>query len=150
MNMIVGQDRLSGYKDALDSGNMNVEKNLIVEGDFTEEGGFRAMLTLLASKPDAVFVASDTMAFGAMRAVLEQGLSIPDDVAVIGFDDLTASCHTSPTLTTVRQPIQSMGAMAADTIIELIHQPDASPIQRVIPTELIIRESSGSERLGYD
>ena len=143
-NMIVGQDRLQGYKDALSHEQMPVDERLIVEGDFTEEGGYMAMLSLLAAKPDAVFVASDSMAMGAMRAIQENGLHIPQDVAVIGFDDVVSGHRWTPTLSTVHQPIQEMGVKAAETIIEIILNPGCGPKKVVLETSLVLRESTGN------
>jgi LacI family transcriptional regulator, galactose operon repressor len=142
-NMIVGQDRLQGYKNALAQHAMPLDERLIVEGNFTEEGGYRAMQSLLKIKPDAVFVASDSMAMGAMQAIQEKGLRIPHDVAVIGFDDIASSCRSTPTLSTVRQPIQEMGAKAAEVIIEMILNPGMEPQKIVLKTGLILRESTG-------
>ena len=146
-SMIVGQDRLSGYLAALDESNVQVDHSLIVEGDFTEEGGYQSMLALLPARPDAVFIASDAMALGAMRAIQENGLHIPQDVAVSGFDDIPASSHTHPALTTVRQSIHQMGALAAETIIELIRRGQGAPLQVVMSTELIIRETCGNTQI---
>jgi LacI family transcriptional regulator, galactose operon repressor len=143
-NMIVGQDRLQGYKDALVQNQIPLEESLIVEGDFTEEGGYQAMLSLLAGQPDAVFVASDSMAMGAMRAIQAKGLRIPQDVALIGFDDIATSCRLTPTLSTVRQPIQEMGAKAAAAIIDRIHHPDRQPKKIVMESSLVLRESTGN------
>lgn len=143
-NMIVGQDRLQGYKDALAQEQISLDARLMAEGDFTEEGGYSAMLSLLSAKPDAVFVASDSMAMGAMRAILENGLRIPQDVAVIGFDDIASSCRAVPTLSTVRQPIHEMGVKAAETIIGIILNPDCEPKKIVLETDLILRESTGN------
>ena len=143
-NMIVGQDRLQGYKNALAQHQVSLDANLIVEGDFTEEGGYCAMQSLLTAHPDAVFIASDSMALGATRAIQEKGLRIPQDVAVIGFDDIASSSLSTPTLSTVRQPIQEMGAKAAEAIIELILNPETGPQKIVLETELVLRESTGN------
>jgi len=143
-NMIVGQDRLQGYKNALAQHEMPLDEQLIVEGDFTEEGGYLAMRSLLAAKPDAVFVASDSMAMGAMRAIQEKGLRIPQDVAVIGFDDIASSSRSTPTLSTVRQPIHEMGTKAAEVIIEMILNPGMEPQKIVLETGLVLRESTGN------
>ena len=143
-NMIVGQDRLQGYKDALLQEQIPLDERLIVEGDFTEEGGYMAMFSLLAAKPDAVFVASDRMAMGAMRAIQENGLRIPQDVAVIGFDDVVSGYRWTPTLSTVHQPIQEMGVKAAETIIEIILNPGCGPKKVLLETSLVLRESTGN------
>lgn len=143
-NMIAGVDRQQGYLGALRDRRMTPDPQLTVESDFTEEGGHMAMQRLLPRAPDAVFVASDAMAVGALRALREVGKRVPEDIAVVGFDDMPFAARTEPALTTVRQPIQRLGALAAETLIDLINHPDASPRRMVLPTELVIRASCGS------
>ncbi|HEX8600095.1 MAG TPA: LacI family DNA-binding transcriptional regulator [Chloroflexia bacterium] len=142
-NMIAGSDRLEGYRLALRNRGLTPDPALIVEADFTEEGGYVAMQRLLPQAPNAVFVASDAMAIGAMRALREAGLRVPDDIAIAGFDDIPMSARMEPTLTTVRQPIQRMGSLAAETLIDMISHPHPQPRRIILPTELVIRESSG-------
>lgn len=146
LNMIGGMDRLAGYRDALKSRGLLADEKLIAEGDFGEESGYRAMRELLPNAPDAVFVASDTMALGAMRALREAGKKIPDDIAVVGYDDMPFAAHTEPPLTTVRQPIHRAGFVAAETLMDLIQEHDAAPRRVILPTELVIRESCGAQR----
>jgi LacI family transcriptional regulator len=143
-NMIAGADRLEGYVAALRERRVSHDPTLIVEGDFTEEGGYRAMRQLLPAAPDAVFAASDAMAIGALRAVREEGKRVPEDIAIAGFDDIPLASRTEPPLTTVRQPIQRMGAVAVDTLIDLITHPGTEPRRILLPTELVIRASTGS------
>lgn len=143
-NMIAGADRLAGYLAALRDRAVMSDPTLIVEGDFTEAGGYRAMQQLLARRPDAVFAASDVMAFGAMRAMREAGLRVPEDVAIVAFDDLPQAARTEPPLTSVRQPIYRLGATAVDSLLDLFEYPDSSPRRIVLPTELVVRTSCGS------
>ena len=143
-NMIAGADRLAGYSAALRDRGMLSDPSLIVEGDFTEAGGYRAMQQLLARRPDAVFAASDMMAIGALRALREAGLRVPEDVAIVGFDDLPQSARAEPPLTTVRQPTYRLGTTTVDSLLDLIEHPDSSPRRIVLPTELIVRTSCGS------
>ena len=138
---IASWDRSQGYQDALRERGLPVPAELTAEGDFTDAGGYLAMKGLLTHCPDAVFVASDAMAFGAMRAIQEAGLRIPGDLAVVGFDDIPPAATSKPPLTTVRQPIQRLGALAAETLIEMISHPDGQPHRVVLPTELVIRAS---------
>lgn len=138
-------DRKTGYEQALREHNFPVNQDLIVEGYFTEEGGYSSIESLLPHKPDAIFVASDTMAFGAVRAIKDAGLIIPDDIAVVGFDDLPPSRHSNPMLTTVRQPILRFGARAIDVLIEIITNGNQPPHQTLFDTELIIRDSCGKK-----
>jgi len=143
-NMIAGVDRLTGYLAALRDRGVASDSALIAEGDFTEAGGYRAMQQLLARRPDAVFAASDMMAIGAMRALREASLRVPEDVAIVGFDDLPQSARTEPPLTTVRQPTYRLGATTVDSLLDLINYPDSSPRRIVLPTELVVRASCGS------
>lgn len=145
-NMIAGMDRLSGYKDALKARAILLDPNLVAEGDFGEESGYRAMLELLPHAPDAVFIASDTMALGAMRALREANKRIPEDIALVGYDDMPFASRTEPPLTTVRQPIHRAGFIATETLIDLIHEQDSAPRRVILPTELVIRESCGAQR----
>jgi LacI family transcriptional regulator len=143
-NMIAGSDRLQGYLDALRERRIAVDPALIEEGTFQEESGYIAMQRLLLAGPDAVFVASDAMAIGAMRALRDSGKRVPEDVAIAAFDDLPVASHTDPPLTTIRQNIPRLGTVAAETLIDLISHPGSQPRRIVLPTELVIRASSGS------
>src|SRR5689334_5478381 len=110
--MTAGLARRDGYKQALLAAGIPISAELQAEGDFTQEGGYTAMGRLLAlgRRPEAVFVASDTMAMGALRAITEAGLRVPADIAVVSFDDLPAAAYANPPLTTIRQPIAELGA----------------------------------------
>ena len=143
-NMIAGADRLAGYLAALRDRAVVSDPSLIVEGDFTEAGGYRAMQQLLARRPDAVFIASDMMAVGALRALREASLRVPEDVAIVGFDDLPQAARTEPPLTTVRQPVYRLGAIAVDSLLDVIEHHASSPHRIVLPTELVVRVSCGS------
>ncbi len=114
---------------------------LVAEGEFSDVSGYLAMKRLLVHRPDAVFVASDAMAIAAIRAIQELGLRVPEDVAVVGFDDIPPAATSQPPLTTVRQPIQRTGSVAAEMLIDLIEHPDPQPRRIVLPTELVIRAS---------
>jgi LacI family transcriptional regulator len=143
-NLIAGSDRYQGYMAALRDRRVPYDADLVVESDFTDEGGYMAMQRLVPLAPDAVFVASDAMAIGALRAAREAGLRVPGDLAITGFDDIPLASRTDPPLTTVRQPIQRMGALAAETLIDMLSDPDAQPRRILLPTELVIRASCGS------
>jgi LacI family transcriptional regulator len=142
-NMIAGVDRLKGYKAGLEQCGIAFDPTLVVEGDFSEESGYDAMLRLLPLNPHAVFVASDTMAVGVLRALQESGLRVPEDMAIAGFDDMPFAANTVPPLTTVRQPVRQMGEVAAETLIELIEHPNSLPRRIILPTELVIRATCG-------
>jgi DNA-binding LacI/PurR family transcriptional regulator len=144
LDMMVAVDRFDGYKDALRDVGHRERKNLIAHGDFTEEGGERAMRSLLRRNPaiDAVFVASDAMALGALRALDASGRRVPDDVAVVGFDDIGVAATATPPLTTVRQPLTEMTRVMTGLLLKAI-EGEASPDESVIcPTRLIRRASA--------
>jgi LacI family transcriptional regulator len=143
-NMIAGQDRLQGYRQALDERGITFQPELVVEGDFSEAGGYAAMRRLLLHKPTAVFVASDMMAEGAMRALREAGQLVPQDVAIVGYDDMPNSSRITPPLTTIRQPTNRMGSLAVDALIDIIQYPSPNKRHIVLPVELVIRESCGA------
>lgn len=142
----VGTDRLEGYRKALTDRKRAVDESLVMEGDFTEAGGYYAMQRLLSAKPDAIFAASDIMAIGAMRAALEAGLRIPEDIAFVGFDDVPISNHREPGLTTMRQPFHQFGVSAVEILIDLIENGADPPRRVIMGTELIIRESCGASK----
>ena len=146
-DQVVGYDRYQGYLKALQDTGHPIKPELVVEGDFTEEGGYTAMQRLLKYKPDAVFVASDMMAYGAMRALREARLRIPEDVAVMGFDDIPASAKTDPPLTTVRQPVYQMGSKAVDVLIDIIEAGPAATRKVLMDTELVVRASCGASKM---
>ncbi|GAA3838812.1 LacI family DNA-binding transcriptional regulator [Streptomyces chiangmaiensis] len=144
------QRRIDGYRDALREAGREVDEGLILPGDFTEEGGRRAMTELLTRRPDldAVFAESDVMAAGARQVLREEGRRIPDDVALVGYDDSAIARHMDPPLTCVRQPIEEMGRAMIDLLQDEIAAPRPSvsrgsaPRQVVLPTELVVRQSS--------
>lgn len=142
----VSIDRKEGYIKALSERGRNIDESLIVEGDFTEAGGYYAMMKLLPQKPDAVFAASDIMAIGAMRAVREAGLRVPEDIAFVGFDDLPLATLPEPRLTTIRQPVYQFGVKAVEILLDLIENGIEPPRRIIMDTELIIRNSCGASR----
>jgi LacI family transcriptional regulator len=148
MNSTTGIDRKNGYLKAIQEQGWLVDQALIAESDFSDKSGYLAMKQLLPAKPDAIFAASDAMAIGAIQAVREAGLSVPADIAFVGFDDLPVASHSDFKLTTVRQPIVQFGAKAVETLIDLIEN-GVKPSRRIImDTELIIRESCGASLKG--
>lgn len=138
------QRRLDGYHKAVASAGLDPDERLIAPADFTEEGGARAMRDLLARRPDvdAVFAASDVMAAGARQVLREAGRRIPDDVALVGFDDSAVARHMDPALTSVRQPIEEMGREMTRVLLQEIAVENLERPQIVLPTELIVRDSS--------
>ena len=139
-----GRDRLAGYKQAIVDAGHRLIPELIVEGDFTHRSGYEGMKRLMEQHVDAVFAASDITARGALQALHEMGVRVPEDVAVVGFDDLPTSVQVVPPLTTIRQPIEEKGVRAATILIEQIETGNTTPQQILLPTELIIRQSCGA------
>ncbi len=145
-NKTVGIDRKQGYINALLEAGRRVDEKLIAYGNFTEDSGYTAMRQLLEHQPDAISTASDVMAIGAMHAINDAGLSVPDDVAVVGFDDLTLASTAEPPLTTIRQPINRFGLLAVETLIDILDA-GPEPLRHIIlPTELVVRDSCGALR----
>jgi DNA-binding LacI/PurR family transcriptional regulator len=139
-----GLDRCEGYRSALTKAALELDPSLEAEGDFSQSSGQRAMAELLARHPDvdAVFAASDLMAAGALRALTDAGRRVPEDVAVVGFDDSQAAVLASPKLSTVRQPIEAMGRELANMLLNQITSGEAAPKRLVLDTKLILRAST--------
>ena len=120
-----------------------VEPELVADGVFTIESGYAAMRRLLEQRPDALFAANDLMAAGALRAMDEAGLRAPDDIAVVGFDDLPIAATTSPPLSTIRQDLATVGAVAVDLLVRLLgRDPDSVPLRSLVETSLVVRGST--------
>jgi LacI family transcriptional regulator len=137
------RERLDGYKAALQDHGIPSDPQLVCEGDFMQPQGYQCaqMLLSLPEAPTALFASNDMMAFGVMEAARERGLRLPDDLSIIGFDDIPQAEHVHPPLTTVRQPLEEMGQRAALLLLHYIAHPDAE-IERVeLPTQLVVRES---------
>lgn len=135
-------DRLSGFQRAMER--RGVPYVEVVRGNFTTESGERAMAELLASDPelDGVFAANDLMAVGALRVLHEHGRSVPDDVALVGFDDSEPARMARPRLTTVAQPVEEMAARMTGILIDQLTNPDFQLTSVVFDPELIVRESA--------
>lgn len=143
-DMAPGADRMTGYREVLAAAGRAVDERLVEVADFTRQGGVEAMRRLLARTPDldAVFVASDLMAVGALAALRAGGREVPRDVAVIGFDDSPLAAASDPSLSTVRQPIEEMGREMTRLLLHAIRQPNDAPRRVILDTTLVIRESS--------
>ena len=136
-------ERFSGYRSALDEADIAFRPNYVLHGDGKAEAGRVAMEKLLAVRPapTAVFCYNDMTALGARQAIRARGLGVPDDISLVGFDDLALACYMDPPLTTVRQPKHRMGQMAMQVLLKLIAGEDAEQNVRVAG-ELIVREST--------
>jgi DNA-binding LacI/PurR family transcriptional regulator len=144
-DMYVARCRLDGYRQGVEEAGFGagVSEDLVAAGDFTEEGGRRAMRELLARRPDVdgVFAASDVMAAGARAVLREAGRGVPSDVALVGFEDSAIARHMDPALTSVRQPTEEMGRTMARVLLEEIAERAAVRRHVVLATELVQRDS---------
>lgn len=153
LSMVAAIDRREGFLLGLRTLGIDVPAEYAQEGDWSELSGIQAMerLLRLALPPQAVFAANDTMAIGALKAIRAAGLRTPEDVALVGFDDIPLASAVEPALTTIRQPIDRLGYLAASMLIDTLQIPPATdfPItaQRIVlPTELVVRASCGQAR----
>jgi LacI family transcriptional regulator len=142
--LLCSRARLDGYRAALEGAGLTLDEALVVPGDFHAESGFAGCEKLLdlPEPPTAVFAASDQMALGAIEALRRRGLRVPEDMSVVGFDDLPEVRWSAPPLTTVRQPLADMGKLAARTVLELARdeRPDSPRVE--LGTELVVRSST--------
>jgi len=138
-------DRLAGYKQALAGAGIAFDESLIRLGNFTMESGAQAMAELLRLeiRPSAVFIASDTVAIGALQAIRKAGLHVPTDIALCGFDDISFAKFTTPPLTTVQLPAFGLGWAAAEMLIRMISKEEIKNPHIILSTELVIRDSCG-------
>lgn len=136
-------DRLGGYQSALTDWHLPIHEELIVKGDFWEQGGYLAAQKLLdlPNPPTAIFASNDLLAFGTMEAIRQRGLSIPADISVVGFDDIPQASLVYPALTTVHQPLEKMGRLAVKMLLEHIDSLEYLPYVATLATNLIIRDS---------
>ncbi|MBN1451090.1 MAG: LacI family DNA-binding transcriptional regulator [Anaerolineales bacterium] len=143
MEVSAAVKRLEGYKDALSNHNIEYDASLVYEGDFFQPDGFAGAEYLLdlPERPTAIFSSNDVSAFGAIDAIRNRGLRIPDDISVIGFDDIPQAEYGIPRLTTVRQPLAYMGRVGIQMLLRRINEPDIPTEQLVVSTELIVRDS---------
>lgn len=144
MDMSPGVDRLRGYVDATRAGGIHDATSRVAYGDFTEAAGYREMKLLLEQTPaiDGVFVASDLMGIGALRALHDLGRRVPEDVAVVGFDDAPLAAYADPPLTTIRQPVEMLGQEMVRLLLHRLSEPDGDPESIILPTELVVRSSA--------
>ncbi len=144
LDMSVGVDRLSGYRQGLEAAGLESDDRLEAIGDFGTASGERGARELLDQRPeiDAVFAASDLMAVGALRALEAAGRHVPDDVAVVGFDDSVVAESASPALTSVHQPVEQIGERMVMLLRDAIAGERAVPSATTLATHLTIRESS--------
>ncbi len=145
-----GGDRLLGYRRELERLGLPHRSDHVREGDFYPDSGYAAMEAFLnlPEPPTAVVAAADLMAAGAIQCLADRGLHAPDDVAIVGFDDIPLAALLQPALTTVRQDKEGLGAAAAQAVVRMIADPELEPPAVTLPVELVVRESSGGARAG--
>lgn len=133
--------RYAGYDAALRDAGQDVNREMVGYGDYSDTSGAAVMRTLLERAPDldAVFVNSDLMAIAAMNVIREGGCCVPDDVAVVGYDDLSIAAHSNPPLTTVRQNVPEAGRLLARNLVEYLRTGMVTNV--TVPVELVVRES---------
>ena len=139
-------DRLRGYREAVRDFGLRDHADWVGKGDFTFESGMRCMEELLAQRkrPTAVFASNDDMAAGVMLVAHRRGYSIPRDISVVGFDDISLAQRLWPPLTTVRQPIKRAAAVATGMLLDSLRTGDFAPVNQEIPGELVVRESAAA------
>jgi DNA-binding LacI/PurR family transcriptional regulator len=156
LSYVAARDRLQGYKDALKRKGIPFNTSLVRYGDFDPESGYMQMNSLLDSYPQftAIFVASDVVAFGAMTAIRERGLKIPQNIALVGFDDVAVSRYFDPSLTTIHLPVIELARYASEMVVSLIRGNKPEPSHILLSADIVVRQSCGGipgpDRLGVE
>ncbi|HSH02725.1 MAG TPA: LacI family DNA-binding transcriptional regulator [Anaerolineae bacterium] len=138
--------RYEGYRQFLQDKGLPFDSSLVFHGDFSETSAFEGAQKLLMHNPDAIFAVSDTMAVGALRSLQLVGLHVPQDIALMGYDDLAPSLLTEPQLSTVHQPVLETGAMAVETLLDILKNGDKPTRRVVLPTKIVVRDSCGAKQ----
>lgn len=148
LTFLSSRARMAGYRQALEDAGLAFSATWIVEGGLGDASGQRAMEQLLGQmpQPDAVFVASDQVALGALAALQVAGLRVPDDVALIGFDDLPVASLVRPSLSTIRVPAADLGRVASRRLLDLIEGQPLDGVRMLLPTALVLRHSCGTHQ----
>jgi DNA-binding LacI/PurR family transcriptional regulator len=137
-------DKVEGYRAALGKAGIAYDDTMVIESDYTQEGGYEACARLLDSgRPEAIVAANDQMAFGAIEAMRDRGLDAPQDIAIVGYDDIGLARVMQPQLTTVQADLVEVGRLAAERLLALLDGEEPSPVQRELPTMLVVRSSCG-------
>ncbi|MGD8623587.1 MAG: LacI family DNA-binding transcriptional regulator [Anaerolineae bacterium] len=147
LNMVGGADRMEGYRQALVAHGIPLDEALVAHGDFTESSGRKGAQELLPASPTAIFAANDTMAIGAVKTLRRADLQVPRDVALVGFDDMPVASAVEPALTTVRQPIERLGEMATELLLDQLERSrdrEAQAHRIILTAELVVRGSCGA------
>jgi LacI family transcriptional regulator len=140
----LSSERIGGYRLALQSADINYDPRWVVVGDFQYQSGYSAARDLFESgiPPTAIFACNDLMAIGVYRYAHEVGLRVPEQLSIVGFDDVHLAAYTNPPLTTIRQSKHEMGSLAARLLLERMAQPDLAPRVEILDTQLVIRGSA--------
>jgi DNA-binding LacI/PurR family transcriptional regulator len=144
-NLTSAKERLQGYKDAISEARLPVDPALIKMGNFHIEGGYAAVQVLLklSKRITAVSASNNLMAVGALRGIAARGLRVPEDIAVVGFDDIALAKYTEPPLTTVVQPIREIGKLATELVMARVNGERTEPQRHRLKTSLVVRGSCG-------
>jgi len=139
-----GMDRFVGYKESLQELGLKYNENWVIKGDFDKDLANKNAEKLLAQKdkPTAIFSSDDYMAFGVIEKILEMGYKVPEDFAVVGFDDIDVASILKPALTTIQQPMHDLGAEAAQILLDIIHGKLETPVKRFLDVKLVVRETT--------
>jgi len=138
-------DRLKGYKKVLSDNLMIIDERYIVDSDFHFQAAYDGMMSVLriGEKPDAMFCFSDELATGAIKAIIDSGLKVPEDISIVGFDDIPLAKRFIPSITTVKQPIFKMGKIAMETVYKMINKDENDTIMNTtLNHEVIVRDST--------
>jgi LacI family transcriptional regulator, galactose operon repressor len=140
----ISEERLAGYLDALAAAGIEADNRLVGDGRFTEDGGYEATRELLESQAGftAVFAGNDLSAIGVVNAIARSGRSVPDDISVVGFDDLRLAAYMSPPLTTIRQPATEIARLATEILMDLTHGKEVSQMRHLLEPSLVVRDST--------
>lgn len=144
----INTKRIAGYRQALEEASLSCDDELLVSAHLGSHTGYQAMNKLLdlPAPPTAVCAFNDQIAMNALQAALERGLSVPQDVAIIGYNDIRSSLSTTPRLTTIRQPLPEMGKKAVEALMTLVAERNKGPVQLTLPIKLVVRGSTDPER----
>jgi DNA-binding LacI/PurR family transcriptional regulator len=147
-HLTTGRERQEGYEKAIVEKDLDLDKNLIRNGDFKQKSGYTITLELLQMRdaPTAIFVSNNLMTLGALNAIHDLGLRIPQDVAIVGFDDLSWAPSLNPPLTAVAQPTHELGKWAANLLLQGVAGNSKEPVEIILKPSLIVRESCGYEK----
>lgn len=143
LNVVVGRDRCKGFHQAMAKHGLSVDPSLVQEGEFSFESGFNLMMKFLSLEepPTAIFAGNDEMAMGAVKAAKSKGFRVPEDLSVVGFDDIKFASIFEPALTSIAQPTFDMGQKAMHLLLRLINNEELEKNQFILPDKLIVRDS---------